>query len=328
MIFSPAHPSPLTPHPSKKLFIVAPRGWCAGVERAIEILDVALTNFPPPIYVRKEIVHNKIVVEAYRKKGVVFIDELGQVPDHQTVIFSAHGISPQVHEAAEKRGLNAIDATCPLVTKVHSEVLRFVKNGYKIFYIGHKNHEEAVGVLGEAPEHIRIVETEEEAQKIPVASGKIVVLTQTTLSVDDTQKIIDVLKTRMPQLQTAAKEDICYATSNRQAAVKLLAAAYQPELIYVIGSANSSNSNRLCEVAESLGIKARLIDGAADIRQEDWVGKTSLGLTAGASAPESLVQDVALYFKDKGYNVEETIFEREDVNFALPKNLVELAVNV
>ncbi|MBI2069745.1 MAG: 4-hydroxy-3-methylbut-2-enyl diphosphate reductase [Elusimicrobia bacterium] len=308
----------------KKLFVVAPRGWCAGVDRAIEILDVVLEHFPTPVYVRHEIVHNKTVVESYKKRGVVFVDEAGEVPEGQIVVFSAHGTAPNVEEEAKRRRLKVIDATCPLVTKVHLEVQRFVEKGYSILYIGHKNHIEAVGVLGEAPDKITIVETPQEAAQIPAPPQKTVILTQTTLSVDDTQKVIDVLKSRFPWIQLTPKEDICYATTNRQAAVKLLIGAHQPQFIYVIGSKNSSNSNRLCEVAKTLGVPSRLIDSTTDIRPEDWEGKTTLGLTAGASAPESLVQEVADYFRREGYAVEETIFEKENMSFALPKELIEL----
>ncbi|MEK7287545.1 MAG: 4-hydroxy-3-methylbut-2-enyl diphosphate reductase [Elusimicrobiota bacterium] len=309
----------------KTLFLIGPRGWCAGVERAIGILNAALENLPSPIYVRREIVHNKNVVNFYRSRGVIFVSEISEVPAGRTAIFSAHGIAPSVAMEARERGINIIDATCPLVTKVHFEVQRFVKKGYTVLYIGHRNHEEAAGVLGEAPEKIRIIETEEEARILNLPSSKIIILTQTTLSVDDTNKIIDVLKKRFPRVELPPKEDICYATTNRQLAVKTLIAKHPIELLYVIGSKNSSNSNRLCEVAETLGVPSRLIDGQSNIKPKDWEDKALIGLTAGASAPESLVQEVAKFFKAHGYNVQETIFEREDVTFALPKELSELA---
>ncbi len=311
-------------HKEKTLYIVAPRGWCAGVERAIGIVDVALEHYPAPIYVRREIVHNKTVVDSYKKRGVIFIDELDQAPEASTVIFSAHGIAPGVALEAKARKLKVIDATCPLVTKVHLEVQRFVKQGYTVLYIGHRNHEEAVGVFGEAPNKIRVIETEEEARNFNSPDGKLVVLTQTTLSVDDTQKIVDILKKRFPELVWPSKDDICYATQNRQNAIKTLIKNYSIDFLYVIGSKNSSNSNRLCEVAEDLGVKARLIDNTSDIVAQDWQNASNLGLTAGASAPESLVQEVAGYFKERGYKTEEVIFQKEDVNFALPQELLEL----
>lgn len=305
----------------KTLFLVGPRGWCAGVERAIGILDVALEHLPTPIYVRREIVHNKNVVDFYKKRGIIFVNEIGEIPEGQTAIFSAHGVAPSVALEAQERRLRVIDATCPLVTKVHIEVQRFVKSGYTVLYIGHRNHEEAVGVLGESPKQIHIIETEQEAETLNLPPGKLVVLTQTTLSVDDTNKIIQVLKRRFPHIELPPKEDICYATTNRQMAVKTLIAQHPINLLYVIGSKNSSNSNRLCEVAETLGVPARLIDGKSDIHAQDWEGKSLIGLTAGASAPESLVREVAGYFESSGYQVRETIYEREDVTFALPKEL-------
>lgn len=310
----------------KTLYTVSPRGWCAGVERAIEIVETALKHLTPPIYVRREIVHNKIVVESLMSRGVRFIEELDEAPSGAAVIFSAHGVSPEVWEKGIARGLKIIDATCPLVTKVHLEVQRFVNDGFTILYIGHKNHDEAVGVLGEAPGKIHIIETEEEARRFESADKKLMLLTQTTLSVDDTKRITAALKERFPELQFPPKEDICYATTNRQNAVRFLLESRAVNLVYVIGSKNSSNSNRLCEVAESMGVAARLIDTAADIRVEDWEGKAGIGLTAGASAPESLVEEVAAYFKTRGYGHEEIEFQKEEVSFALPKELIALEV--
>lgn len=305
----------------KYLYIAAPRGWCAGVERAIEILDVALERLEPPVYVRKEIVHNKTVVENYKKRGIRFVDEIEEVPEGGAVIFSAHGIAPQVRERAAERRLSVIDATCPLVTKVHIEVARYLKNGFTILYIGHKNHDEAIGVLGEAPGRIHIIETEAEAQAFSAPSERLAVLTQTTLSVDDTQRIVNVLRRRFPNMVMPAKEDICYATTNRQTAVKQLIDQYKIELLYVIGSQNSSNSNRLCEVAQTMGVPAQLIESVADIKTADRPSKIKIGLTAGASAPESLVREVARYFEQQSYTVKEAVFAMEDVYFALPLEL-------
>ncbi len=305
----------------KRLFIAAPRGWCAGVERAIEILDVALERLTPPIYVRREIVHNKTVVETYKARGVRFIDEIDTAHDNATVIFSAHGISPEVRRTADKRGLTVIDATCPLVTKVHIEVIRYIERGFTVIYVGHKNHEEAVGVLGEAPASLHIIETEADALAYRPPSDKLAALTQTTLSVDDTKKIIAILKQRFPAMEMPAKEDICYATTNRQEAVKRLIKDHAIELLYVIGSKNSSNSNRLCEVAETMGVPARLIDSAADARGTDWNAKTRVGLTAGASAPESLVRETARMLEADGFLSQEVVFEKENVSFSLPQEL-------
>lgn len=307
----------------KTLYIAAPRGYCAGVHRAISIVDAALEHFKPPIYVRREIVHNKTVVETYQKRGVIFVEELTEVPSKSTVIFSAHGIAPEVWDQAKRRNFQVIDATCPLVTKVHSEVGRFVKNGFSVIYIGHKNHDEAIGVLGEAPDKIQIVDSLEEAQSFNPHSEKLVVLTQTTLSIDDTQKILEALKKRFPKIVIPAKDDICYATQNRQSAVKSLLDTCAIELLYVIGSKNSSNSNRLREVALDMGVKAFLIDSSKDIKDTDWKNFSSIGLSSGASAPEFLVQGVASYFKDHGFKTQEAVFKIEDVNFALPKELTE-----
>ncbi|MBI4369857.1 MAG: 4-hydroxy-3-methylbut-2-enyl diphosphate reductase [Elusimicrobia bacterium] len=306
------------------LYLISPRGWCAGVERAIGIVDAALKHRSRPIYVRREIVHNKTVVEHYFQEGVVFVDEVDEVPNGQTVIFSAHGIAPEVERHAQNRNLNIIDATCPLVTKVHLEVNRYINEGYSILYVGHRNHEEAIGVLGEAPEKIQIIETESEAREAALPKGKTVVLTQTTLSIDDTKRIILALQDRLPDLEFPPKEDICYATTNRQNAVKKLIEQTRVSLFYVIGSQNSSNSNRLRELSESLGVPSRLIDSVNDIKESDWKNETALGLTAGASAPEALVQEVAAYFRSRAWRVQEISFEQENVTFALPKELIAL----
>lgn len=308
-------------HRPSKVILAKPRGFCAGVERAIDVVEIALKLFPGPIYVRKEIVHNKHVVEELKAKGAIFVEELDEVPDGARVIFSAHGVSPEVRELAETRRLTVIDATCPLVTKVHHEAVRFAKEGRTIILVGHEGHDEVIGTMGEAPQSIRLVGSAEEARKMELPDPKkVAVITQTTLSVDDTKEVIDVLHQRFPAMRVPAGEDICYATQNRQTAVKEM--AERAELLLVIGSDNSSNSNRLKEVAEALGTKAYLIDDVNEIDPE-WLKEIDcVGITAGASAPEYLVQDVLKFFRDLGVtDVEEIEAVKEEVSFALPHEL-------
>ena len=311
----------MVPMALTKVILARPRGFCAGVERAIEVVEQALVHFPGPVYVRKEIVHNPHVVNALRQKGAVFVDELSDVPQQSTTIFSAHGVSPAVHEAAKTRHLKVIDATCPLVTKVHVEAIRFARAGYTLLLIGHAGHEEVEGTMGEAPQAIRLIQTVDEARTVAVENPeKVAVITQTTLSLDDTRAIIEVLKTRFPKLVAPQKDDICYATQNRQNAVKAI--AREAEVILVIGAKNSSNSIRLTEVAEDAGRRAYLINDASEIQPSWFAGITCVGVTSGASAPEHLVQDVVASLKRLGAShVEEWELTREAVSFGLPLEL-------
>ncbi len=307
-----------------KILLASPRGFCAGVNMAIESLDLTLREFGPPVYVYHEIVHNKYVVESFRKKGAVFVDDLSEVPENSVLLFSAHGVSPQIRELAASRKLNAIDATCPLVTKVHLEAIKYAREGYTIFLIGHDGHDEVIGTMGEAPEAMVLVETPEDVDRLEVPTdAKVAYLTQTTLSVDDANRIIQRLRDRFPNLVNPPKEDICYATQNRQEAVRKIAA--QADVCFVLGSQNSSNSQRLRELAEESGIPAYLIDGAADM-QESWLeGKETLLITAGASAPETVVVECIDWITQR-YNaeVEPVIVREEHVNFPLPKKLRQL----
>jgi len=307
----------------EKVILAKPRGFCAGVERAIEVVEQALERFPDPVYVRKEIVHNPHVVNALRTKGAVFVEEVTDVPAGATTIFSAHGVSPAVHRAAQARSLTVIDATCPLVTKVHVEAKRFAREGYTLLLIGHAGHEEVEGTMGEASTAIRLVQTVEEARTMSVPNpDKVAVITQTTLSVDDTKAIVDVLKTRFPKLVVPPKDDICYATQNRQNAVKAI--AKEAEVILVIGAKNSSNSIRLTEVAEDAGRQAYLINDAGEINPQWFERVRCVGVTSGASAPEHLVQDVVSALKRLGAtHVEEWELVREDVSFGLPTELAQ-----
>ena len=304
-----------------KAYLVSPRGFCAGVVRAIDTVEIALKRFPAPIYVRKEIVHNRSVVEEFESRGVVFIDELDEAPEGSLVIYSAHGIAPEVRERAAARGLRAIDATCPLVTKVHLEVHRFVRNGYSIVLIGHEDHDEVIGTLGEAPEHIQVIDSVEQVEGLDVPDpDKVVCLTQTTLSVDETAQTREALIQRFPNMVTPSKDDICYATQNRQDAVKrLLDMGIQ--VLLVVGSKNSSNSQRLCEVARYHGAAAYLIDKAEEIDDAWLEGMSKVGITAGASAPEHLVQGVVTYLRDRGAEIEEVEVVNEEVSFSLPEEL-------
>ncbi len=301
--------------------LARPRGFCAGVDRAIEVVHIALELFAAPVYVRREIVHNKHVIQSLAAKGAVFVDEIDQVPAGAVVIFSAHGVSPEVRAAAEARHLRVIDATCPLVTKVHLEAVRFAREGCSIILVGHAGHDEIVGTMGEAPEHTQLVGSVEEAEEVQVPDpDRVAVTTQTTLGVDDTREIVDVLKRRFPKLVSPPSDDICYATQNRQTAVKLL--AKEAEVILVLGSSNSSNSRRLREVAEMSGARAYLIEDASKI-DPAWVENVQcVGITAGASAPEHLVQEVVAYFKARGVEqLEEIEPIREKVTFAPPSEL-------
>ena len=304
----------------KKLVLASPRGFCAGVVRAIDVVKIALEVCPPPIYVRKQIIHNAYVVEELRREGARFVDSLDQVPSGKTVIFSAHGVSPQVWADARSRSLNVIDATCPLVTKVHVEAIRYSRRGYTIVLIGHDGHEEVVGTMGEAPDAIVLVSTVEDVQELEVSDpGKIAFLTQTTLSLEDTKEIIAALRQRFPLIQGPPSEDICYATQNRQLAVRELAAV--TDLILVVGASNSSNSNRLVEEAIASGVPSYLISDVSKIRQEWLRGVETAGLTSGASAPEILVEEVVQYFKHRGAVVEDLVTREENVHFALPREL-------
>jgi 4-hydroxy-3-methylbut-2-enyl diphosphate reductase len=304
----------------EKLLLAAPRGYCAGVDRAVQTVERALELHGPPVYVRKEIVHNKHVVESLRERGAIFVDELeDSIPEGAITVFSAHGVSPAVHADAERRGLETIDATCPLVTKVHREAVKFAGEGYTIVLIGHAGHEEVEGTTGEAPDHIVLVQTEEDVDTLEVPDpDKVAYISQTTLSVDETRTIINKLREKFPNITGPRTDDICYATTNRQAAVKQMAA--QCDLVLVIGSTNSSNSQRLVDVARDYGARAHLIDNETQV-QEEWLeGARVVGVSSGASAPEELVERLVQFFRDRGTETVET-FEvmREDVRFMLPK---------
>ncbi len=308
---------------TKTILLLKPRGFCAGVVRAIDIVRIALETFGPPIYVRKEIVHNKYVVEELQGRGAVFVDEIDEVPEGERVIYSAHGVAPEVREASRQRRLRVIDATCPLVTKVHVEAIRFAKQGYALVLIGHLHHDEVVGTLGEAPAVTRVVSSAEQVATLEVPDpDRVAYLTQTTLSLDETRGIIAALKARFPNIKGPPAQDICYATENRQVAVRNV--ARKADLLLVVGSPNSSNSNRLVEVARKLGTHGHLIDSSSDI-DPGWLdGVNTVALTAGASAPEVLVQEVIAYLRKRGFrNVEETEVVEENVRFALPPEIVQ-----
>ncbi len=304
-----------------RILLAEPRGFCAGVERAVQVIDLVLEAYEAPIFCRREIVHNRHVVEVFESKGVTFVEELTEVPDNATVVFSAHGVSPTVWAAAEARGLTVIDATCPLVTRVHLEVKAYVKKGLSILYIGHAKHDEAVGVMGEAPDRITLIETVADAESAVVADeSKVVCLTQTTLSVDDTQEILNVLKSRFTQLVVPPKSDICYATSNRQLAVKKL--CEEVDLVLIVGSSNSSNSKRLVEVARSCGTAAHLIANAGELNMEWLTDVRTVGLSSGASTPELLVDGVVEILQTKGTpSVGQVTVAIEDTVFRLPREL-------
>jgi 4-hydroxy-3-methylbut-2-enyl diphosphate reductase len=308
-------------HCPEKLFLAAPRGYCAGVDRAVQTVERALELYGPPVYVRKEIVHNKHVVEQLSKRGAVFVEQETEVPEGQTVVFSAHGVAPAVHANAQARGLQTIDATCPLVTKVHVEAKKFAAEGYTIVLIGHAGHEEVEGTMGEAPDHIVLIETEEDVDRLEVDDpSRIAYISQTTLSVDETRAIIARLRERFPEIVGPRTDDICYATTNRQAAVRQM--SDQCDLVLVIGSKNSSNSNRLVEVARVHGAESHLIDNETQVREEWLEGKRVVGITSGASAPEELVQRLVEFFRERGTtDVSEFEVVQEDVRFMLPKEI-------
>jgi 4-hydroxy-3-methylbut-2-enyl diphosphate reductase len=307
----------------KTLLLLKPRGFCAGVVRAIDIVRIALEAFGPPIYVRKEIVHNRFVVEELQGKGAIFVDSVEEVPNGERVIYSAHGVSPEVREASQRRELRVIDATCPLVTKVHVEAVKFAKEGYSLILIGHRDHDEVIGTLGEAPIVTQVVGSPEQVESLIVPDpNRVAYLTQTTLSLDETKDIIAALRNKFPNIKGPAAQDICYATENRQVAVKQVAS--DADLLLVVGSDNSSNSNRLVEVARNLGTSSHLIDSFQNIKSEWLSGVKTIALTAGASAPECLVEEVVNFLGTKGFdNVKELEVMPENVRFGLPPEIVE-----
>jgi 4-hydroxy-3-methylbut-2-enyl diphosphate reductase len=310
------------PSSGKRVLVAAPRGYCAGVERAVQTVEKALDLYGPPVYVRKQIVHNTHVVRELEARGAVFVDETEEVPEGSVVIFSAHGVAPQVHETAAARGLRTIDATCPLVTKVHKEAIRFADEGYDILLIGHAGHEEVEGTTGEAPDHIRLVDGVEGVDTVEVRDpSRVAWLSQTTLSVDETQATVAKLRQRFPLLLEPPSDDICYATQNRQVAVKQIAAAC--DLVIVVGSGNSSNSVRLVEVALEAGATASyLVDDAGQLDEAWFADVTTVGLTSGASVPEDLVREVLGWLAERGYaDVEEVNSASETLLFALPPEL-------
>jgi 4-hydroxy-3-methylbut-2-enyl diphosphate reductase len=306
----------------KRVLLAAPRGYCAGVDRAVVAVEKALERYGAPVYVRKQIVHNIHVVTELEQKGAIFVEEVDEVPEGAHVVFSAHGVSPMVVDAAAERGLHAIDATCPLVTKVHREAVRFARDDFEILLIGHEGHEEVEGTAGEAPDHVTIVNSPEEADTVVVKDpNKVVWLSQTTLSVDETMETVNRLRTRFPELHNPPSDDICYATQNRQVAIKKV--ARDADLVIVVGSANSSNSVRLVEVALEYGAKAAYrVDYADEVRQEWLDGVRTVGVTSGASVPEVLVREVLEALDEAGYaDVEEVRTAEEDLMFSLPKEL-------
>ncbi len=307
----------------EKLLLAAPRGYCAGVDRAVQTVERALAAYGPPVYVRKEIVHNKHVVDDLREKGAIFVEEETEIPHGATTVFSAHGVAPSVRENAAERELQTIDATCPLVTKVHVEARKFAEQGYTIVLVGHDGHEEVEGTMGEAPDRIVLVENEDDVAHLQVPDpDKVAFITQTTLSVGETASIIAALKDRFPNIAGPKTDDICYATTNRQAAVRQMAG--KCDLMLVVGSRNSSNSVRLVEVARDCGAESYLIDNAGQV-QEEWLeGKRVVGISSGASAPEHLVQELVQFFRDRGVSeISEVDVVREDVRFMLPKKIRE-----
>jgi 4-hydroxy-3-methylbut-2-enyl diphosphate reductase len=305
----------------KRVLLASPRGYCAGVERAVETVELALDHYGAPIYVRKQIVHNAHVVRDLEARGAIFVEDESEAPEGATIVFSAHGVAPAVHDRSAERGLNTIDATCPLVTKVHVQARRYAADGYTVVLIGHAGHEEVVGTMGEAPDSIVLVESVVDAERLELpASTKLAYITQTTLSVDETLEIIAVLRRRFPQIYAPKKEDICYATSNRQWAVKEMAEHIQ--LLLVIGSSNSSNSNRLVEVARDIGVASYLIDDESHIDPTWLDGVEVVGVTSGASAPEKLVERVCDWFRARGItDIAPYRMVDEDVTFKLPVEL-------
>jgi 4-hydroxy-3-methylbut-2-enyl diphosphate reductase len=305
----------------KKIFLLKPRGFCAGVVRAIDVVKIALDLYGPPVYVRKEIVHNKHVVDELREAGAIFVEELDEVPVGARTIFSAHGVAPSVRRQARERKLHVIDATCPLVTKVHLEAVRFARDGYSIVLIGHRDHDEVIGTLGEVPDRSYLVETLEDVDRLEVPdSTRVRYLTQTTLSLDETRDLVGRLKERFPHLQGPPAQDICYATENRQMAVKAISEAI--DLLLVVGSENSSNSKRLVEVGDNFGVRSYLVNDCSDVDTAWFAGVKNVGVTAGASAPEHLVRELIEFLREHGFHqVEEIDLVDEDVRFSLPAEL-------
>lgn len=311
----------------KKIILLTPRGFCAGVVRAIDVVKIALGHYGAPIYVRKEIVHNRHVVEELRAAGAIFVEELSEAPSGARVIFSAHGVSPAVRVEAQERGLKVIDATCPLVTKVHLEAVKFAKQNHTIILIGHENHDEVIGTLGEAPDHMILVSTVEDVDKLILPNPeKVAFLTQTTLSLDETTSIVDRLRQRFPLIKGPKSQDICYATENRQVAVK--AVAPMTDLLLVVGSKNSSNSLRLVEVCQRSGVASFLVDDESDVKLEWLENVKSVAITAGASAPEHLVEQLIDFLRKNGFGaLEEIEIKEEDVRFSLPPELTQIQMS-
>jgi 4-hydroxy-3-methylbut-2-enyl diphosphate reductase len=305
----------------KKIFLLKPRGFCAGVVRAIDVVKIALDLYGPPVYVRKEIVHNKHVVDELREAGAIFVEELDEVPTGARAIFSAHGVAPSVRRQAKERRLDVIDATCPLVTKVHLEAVRFARDGYSIVLIGHKDHDEVIGTLGEVPDRSYLVETLDDVDRLELPdSTRVRYLTQTTLSLDETRDLIGRLKERFPHLEGPPAQDICYATENRQMAVKAISEAI--DLLLVVGSENSSNSKRLVEVGDNFGVRSHLVNDCSDVYTAWLDGVKNVGVTAGASAPEHLVRELIEFLRGHGFRqLEEIELVDEDVRFSLPAEL-------
>ena len=310
-----------------KILLANPRGFCAGVNMAIECLDDAIRRVGPNIYVYHEIVHNKYVVDRFTQQGVTFVDTIDEVPMGSILLFSAHGVSPEIRQIAKDRKLQTVDATCPLVTKVHLEAIRYARDGFNIILIGHEGHDEVIGTMGEAPESITLVETPDEVDSLPFSNDvKLAYLTQTTLSVDEASAVIDALKQRYPGIHSPRKEDICYATTNRQDAVKML--VEQADVLIVLGSQNSSNSRRLMEIGEQQGVLSWLVDGASEL-QDEWFEKAeTVVVTAGASAPQIVVQECIDYLTTRfGASLSEETLREENVHFSLPRELQQLTVN-
>jgi 4-hydroxy-3-methylbut-2-enyl diphosphate reductase len=304
----------------EKVLLISPRGFCAGVDRAVSTVEEALKVFGKPLYVKHEIVHNKVVCDALRAKGAIFVEEVSEIPEGSVCVFSAHGIAPSVREEAKKRNLYTIDATCPLVTKIHIELTRFAREGKEIIYIGHKGHPEAIGVMGVRPDITQLIERPEDVERTTVKNpDNLVYLTQTTLSIDECMETIRALKKRFPNIKAPPSDDICYATTNRQSAIK--AAAKECDIIIVVGSKNSSNSKRLVETSRALGVDSYLIDMMGEIKPEWLEGKKRLGISAGASAPEHIVTQLASHFESEGATVSDFRVIDEHMKFTMPREL-------
>jgi 4-hydroxy-3-methylbut-2-enyl diphosphate reductase len=309
----------------ERILLAAPRGFCAGVAYAIEIVDLALKKYGPPVYVRHAIVHNEWVVRSFEARGVIFVEHISDIPEGMPVVFSAHGVSPEVRRQAANKHLQVVDATCPLVIKVHNEARHFAQKGYFMIYIGHAGHVEAEGTMGEAPERMVLVETPQDAEEMEIPKAdKIAVLTQTTLSLDEVQRTLAVLRRRIPHLETPGKEDICYATTNRQTAIREM--ADKCDLVLIVGSTTSSNSNRLREVAASHGVEAHLLLTPEDVKPE-WRERRTIGVSSGASTPEHLVQEIIGKLLEGHPDVPVEVLEtvKEDVNFRTPRDLIQIA---